>query len=70
LENVTEARVYHCGTRLNAEGNFETNGGRVLAVVARAATRAAAREKVNAAAAHIAFDGMQRRSDIAVMHFD
>lgn len=70
LESVNGARVYHCGTRRNAAGEFETNGGRVLAVVARAATRTDARDKANAAAAHIAFDGMQRRSDIAVMHFE
>lgn len=70
LEAVEEARVYHCGTRQNAEGAFETNGGRVLAVVAQAATRAEARDKANAAAALIHFDGMQRRSDIAVMHFN
>jgi len=70
LESVNGARVYHCGTRRNAAGEFETNGGRVLAVVAQAPTRAEARDKANAAAAHIAFDGMQRRSDIAVMHFE
>ncbi len=70
LDQVDGARVYHCGTRRNGAGEFETNGGRVLAVVAQAATRAGARENANAAAAHINFDGMQRRSDIAVMHFE
>jgi phosphoribosylamine--glycine ligase len=70
LEAVEGAHVYHCGTRQNAEGEFETYGGRVLAVVAQAATREEAREKANAAAALIHFDGVQRRSDIAVMHFE
>lgn len=70
LESVTEARVYHCGTRQNSSGEFETAGGRVLAVVAQDATRAGAREKANAAASLISFDGMQRRSDIAIMHFE
>lgn len=70
LESVRGARVYHCGTRRNAAGDFETNGGRVLAVVAQAATRQEAREKANAAAAQVSFDGMQRRGDIAVMHFE
>ncbi len=70
LDAVSGARVYHCGTRQNAAGDFETNGGRVLAVVAQGATRQEARDKANAAAAHIRFDGMQRRRDIAVMHFD
>ena len=46
-------RVYHCGTRRNAEGDFETNGGRVLALVAQAATREAARDKVYAEAAKV-----------------
>ncbi len=70
LEAVEGARVYHCGTRQNAAAEFETAGGRVLAVVAQAAARAEARDKANAAAALIHFDGMQRRSDIAIMHFD
>jgi phosphoribosylamine---glycine ligase len=70
LDAVNGARVYHCGTQRNAAGDFETNGGRVLAIVAQAATRAEARNKANAAAAQISFDGMQRRSDIAVMHFE
>jgi phosphoribosylamine--glycine ligase len=70
LEAIEEARVYHCGTKQNDANEFETNGGRVLAVVAQAASRAEARDKANAAAALIHFDGMQRRSDIAVMHFD
>jgi len=70
LDAVSGARVYHCGTKLGASGNFETNGGRVLAVVAQAATRVEAREKANAATALISFDGMQRRQDIAVMHFE
>ena len=39
LDDVDGVRVYHSGTRLNAEGQWETNGGRVLAVVARGADR-------------------------------
>ena len=39
LEKVSGARVYHCGTKKNTAGQFETNGGRVLAVVAQGATR-------------------------------
>lgn len=70
LDAVSGARVYHCGTKRNAEGQFETNGGRVLAVVAQGATRVEAREKAYAESAKITFDGMQRRSDIGKMHFD
>jgi len=70
LDAVTGARVYHCGTKRNAAGQFETNGGRVLAVVAQGATRVEAREKAYAESAKVTFDGMQRRSDIGKMHFE
>lgn len=69
LEEVSGARVYHCGTRKNAEGQFETNGGRVLAVVAQGSTRVAARDQAYANAEKVTFDGRQRRTDIAKMHF-
>ncbi len=70
LEKVSGARVYHCGTKKNTAGQFETNGGRVLAVVAQGATRVEAREKAYAESAKITFDGLQRRSDIGKMHFE
>lgn len=69
LDQVEGVRVYHCGTRRNASGDFETNGGRVLAIVAQAPTREAARDKVYAEAAKVDFPGSQRRSDIATLHF-
>jgi len=70
LEAVSGARVYHCGTKRNTAGQFETNGGRVLAVVAQGATRVEARDKAYAESAKITFDGLQRRSDIGTMHFE
>ena len=70
LEAVNGARVYHCGTKRNTAGQFETNGGRVLAVVAQGATRVEARDKAYAESAKITFDGLQRRSDIGTMHFE
>lgn len=70
LESVNGARVYHCGTRRNAEGDFETNGGRVLAIVAQGTSRHEARDKAYAESAKITFDGLQRRSDIGQMHFE
>lgn len=70
LEEVQGARVYHCGTRKNAAGDFETNGGRVLAIVAQAGTRSAARDKAYAECAKVRFEGLQRRSDIGQMHFE
>jgi len=70
LDEVSGARVYHCGTRKNTAGQFETNGGRVLAVVAQGSSRIAARDAAYANATKIAFDGQQSRSDIARMHFE
>jgi phosphoribosylamine--glycine ligase len=69
LDEVAGSRVFHCGTRKGDHG-FETNGGRVLAVVSQGATRDEARVKVYADADKIAFEGRQRRTDIAKLHFD
>jgi phosphoribosylamine-glycine ligase len=63
-----EARVYHAGTRC-ASGGFETNGGRVLAVVAQGETRAEAVARAHAEAAKVDFDGSQRRQDIGIAGF-
>jgi phosphoribosylamine--glycine ligase len=70
LTAVEGARVYHCGTRQNLAGQFETHGGRVIAVVAQGATRQEARDKAYAESQKVTFDGMQRRSDIGQMHFE
>jgi phosphoribosylamine--glycine ligase len=70
LENTGDFRVYHAGTRRNAEGIWETNGGRVLAVVAGGNTRADAVQNAHAATDGISFDGMQRRRDIGILNFD
>jgi phosphoribosylamine--glycine ligase len=71
LEQVPpNAQVFHCGTRRNAEGQYESNGGRVLAIVAQGVTRQEARSAAYAAAQPVTFAGHQRRSDIATLHFD
>lgn len=70
LEKITEARVYHSGTRPTADGAWETNGGRVLAIVSGGATREEAVDKAHAAADLIHFDGLQRRRDIGILNFD
>ncbi|MGB2578679.1 phosphoribosylamine--glycine ligase [Elusimicrobium simillimum] len=62
LENV-KAQVFHSGTK-KENGKFYTNGGRVLAVAATAATMAEAREKVYTEIQKINFKGMQFRRDI------
>ena len=69
LEATSGVRVFHAGTRKNAGGQFETAGGRVLAVVAQAADREAAVAKVYAEAEKIDFPGSQRRTDIGRLHF-
>jgi phosphoribosylamine--glycine ligase len=70
LENTGDFRVYHAGTRKNAAGIWETNGGRVLAVVSGAAALPEAVAKAHAAADLISFPGLQRRHDIGILHFD
>ncbi len=61
-EGVT---VFHAGTRRRADGRFETNGGRVVAVTGTAPTVAQARERAYRAAALVTFEGRVWRRDIA-----
>lgn len=70
LDDVSNGRVYHAGTKLNDAGQFETNGGRVLAVVAQAGDRIAAVDKAYGELAKVTFDGAQQRRDIGTMHFE
>lgn len=69
LETLTHARVYHAGTKLDAQGTWTTNGGRVLAIVATADDRSSAAALAHQEAAKVQFPGSQRRSDIGIMHF-
>jgi phosphoribosylamine--glycine ligase len=61
------ALVFHAGSaaRQRPQGGFGTHGGRVLAVTALGVDLAAARAKAERAADAIAWDGLQRRHDIA-----
>ncbi len=70
LDEITDARIYHSGTKPTADGQWETNGGRVLAVVSGGSTRMEAVEKAHAAADLVRFDGLQRRRDIGILNFD
>ncbi len=70
LGHTGDFRVYHAGTRKNADGDWETHGGRVLAVVCGGVTRQEAVAKAQAAADLIQFDGSQRRRDIGILNFD
>ncbi len=69
LEDVSNARVYHAGTRKNADGNWETNGGRVLAVVAGGDDRMSAVKAAYVQLEKVKFDGMQARTDVGVFNF-
>ncbi|HEX5304892.1 MAG TPA: phosphoribosylamine--glycine ligase [Dyella sp.] len=60
-----DAKVFHAGTKLDAQGRAVTAGGRVLTVCALGKDIAAARENAYAAAAKIRFDGAFYRRDIA-----
>jgi phosphoribosylamine--glycine ligase len=70
LGNTGDFRIYHAGTRKNDEADWETHGGRVLAVVAGGATRPEAVAKAHAAADLIQFEGLQRRRDVGILNFD
>lgn len=70
LDDVDTGRVYHAGTRQTADGGFETNGGRVLAVSHTGPTREAARDAAYAELAKIFFDGARIRRDIGTLHFE
>ncbi len=59
------ALVFHAGTSTNGEGEFVTNGGRVLGVVGRGRDIAEARNRAYEAASLIHFDGVHYRKDIA-----
>lgn len=62
------AIVFHAGTDRDAAGTWRTRAGRVLSVVGRGPDLAAARAVAEAAAERIAWDGVQRRHDIAASH--
>lgn len=63
-ENTSDARVFHAGTKFDAEGRTVVSGGRVLCAVGLGAPLKAAQETAYALARGVHFDGMQMRSDI------
>ena len=66
VEEVERAgiRVFHASTTRNASGELVSGGGRVLSVVAMGDTLEQARERANAAATTIRFEGKVYRRDI------
>lgn len=67
LENFEGKEGYYCfhaGTKLDDNGRFVTNGGRVLGVTAKGADLKEARKNAYAAAAWVDFDNKYMRNDI------
>jgi phosphoribosylamine--glycine ligase len=60
-----DVKVFHAGTRLDAQGRPVTAGGRVLTVCALGKDIAGAREQAYAAVSKVHFDGAFCRRDIA-----
>jgi phosphoribosylamine--glycine ligase len=68
LERIHDAEViiFHAGTMLDHNGNFLTNGGRVLAVTGVGDNFLNAHERAYCAAGKIKFEGMHYRRDIGM----
>lgn len=64
IENATSGNIYHMGTKFDENGNYVTNGGRVLFVVASADTLEEANKKANALVNEIKCDNLYHRTDI------
>ena len=67
LEHFEDKEGYYCfhaGTKLNAQGHFVTNGGRVLGVTAKGADLKQARANAYAATEWVDFENKYMRHDI------
>ncbi len=65
LENdFGDVEIFHAGTAKNSDGEFTTNGGRVLGVTAKGENLDQALEKSYEAVGKISWNGMQYRRDI------
>ncbi len=64
LENVKNAEIFHGGTAKDENGNFITNGGRVLGVTATAENLTEALNLAYKSVDEISWNGMQFRRDI------
>ncbi|MBK1884463.1 phosphoribosylamine--glycine ligase [Luteolibacter pohnpeiensis] len=70
LESPGDHRIYHAGTKLAEDGSWQTNGGRVLAIVSQGQDRQSAVASAHAATDLVSFPGQQRRRDIGILNFD
>ena len=64
VNTFEEVEVFHAGTATDADGNFITNGGRVLGVTAVGNSLDESLKKAYATVGEINWDGMQFRRDI------
>ncbi len=64
IENANSDNIYHIGTKFDDNGNYVTNGGRVLFVVASADTLEEANKKANALVDEIKCENLYHRTDI------
>ena len=61
---TADGKVFHAGTRIDANGDIRADGGRVLCAVGLGADLAEARERAYAMADSIAWDAAYYRRDI------
>ena len=61
---------FHAATRRLADGGYETTGGRVVTMVGRGSSLAAARDAAYGAVADVRLDGGQYRADVAERELD
>jgi phosphoribosylamine--glycine ligase len=61
---------FHAGTRRTADGRYQTTGGRVVAMVGRGATLAAARQAAYRGVDAVQLEGGRYRTDIAARELD
>ena len=65
-----EVLVFHAGTRLRADGAYETSGGRVVTVVGRGPDLASAREAAYRGVVAASLEGAQVRGDVSARELD
>jgi phosphoribosylamine--glycine ligase len=66
IGSVADGIVFHAGTTRDPDGAWRTAGGRVLTVVGEGADLGGARERAEALAERISFEGVQRRHDLGL----
>ena len=69
LDQDPSVKVFHSGTRKNADGQWETHGGRVLGICALGETLRQAYDRAYAGVAKVHFTGAQFRHDIGAKAF-